>query len=384
MVDYTQQQFDQKDTTFCKAYQGDYGPEIKKIWSEDYLCDPLMSMFFGYNDMDNCISWYLAKCTDGTVREEFRKPNPDPKELTRIVKDVGKYLGAEKVGICELKPYHVYSKRAQKCDTEEGTWGDPIDLKHTYAISMMFPMDHDLIAASPSYTDEAEIGFAYQKAALMCCQLAGFIRECGYSAMGHHHRRDYVIHVPIAVDAGIGELGRNGYLVTPEHGPCVRITTVTTDMPLVPDQPADYGIDKFCEICKKCAYNCPSQSIPKGDKEEVRGFKKWQLDADKCFKFWLSKPDKWFGCAVCMRTCPWNKKNTWYHRLSVKLVKRIPAFGHVLLWMDDAVYGKHPKAKNNWFDYSAVKRDVAEINAKGGSQYVKAQKAAQKAAKETT
>lgn len=370
MSDYTQQQFKQKDTTFCKAYQGDYGPEVKKIWAEDYITDPFMSMFFGYNDMDNCISWYLAQCTDGTVRKEFRPKNPNPKEFTRIVKETAKYLGANKVGICELKPYHVYSHKAQRVDTIEGKWGDPIDLKHKYAISMTFPLNRDLMNASPSFIDEAEIGFTYQKAAMLSCQLAGFIRECGYSAMAHHHRRDYVVHVPIAIDAGLGELGRLGYLMDADNGPCIRITTVTTDMPLIPDKPVDYGIDYFCTICKKCMHNCPSKSIPE-EKTKVRGFTKWQLDQDSCFKFWLSSPKKHFGCAVCMKSCPWNKKNTWYHKLAVWFVRKIPVTGHVLLWLDDLIYGKHPRYKVDWIDYKILNRDVDEINKKGGSVYVK-------------
>ena len=372
MADYRQQQFDQKDTTFCKAYQKDYGEEIYKIWSKDYCPDPLMSVFFGYNDMDNCMSWYLAQCMDGTVRSQFKKENPDPAELTKIVKEVAKYLGAEMVGICELSPHHVYSHKAQKIDMIEGEWGKPTDIleRHKYAISLAFPMKRELIKLSPSYADEAEIGHAYHKAAVLSSQLAAFIRECGYSAQGHQHRRDYVIHVPIAVDAGLGECGRLGYLITPEYGPCVRLTTVTTDMPLVPDKPVDYGINKFCEICKKCAKNCPSKSIPMGDKEEVRGYKKWQLDADKCFKFWLSNPDKYFGCAVCMKTCPWNQPNTWYHHLATKMVKHIPWTGHILLWMDDLIHGKHPVYKHKWIDFSAVIRDVKDINAKGGADYI--------------
>jgi len=372
MLDYTQQQFNQKDTTFCKAYQGDYGQQIKKIWAEDYVCDPFMSMFFGYNDMDNCISWYLAKCTDGAVRDYFKPPNPDPQKYTKIIKEVGKYLGACKVGVCELKPYMVYSHKAQRVDTVEGNWGEPVDLlnRHQYAISMMFPLNHNLMNASPSFIDEAEIGIAYQKAALMCCQLAGFIRECGYSAMGHHHRRDYVIHVPIAIEAGLGELGRLGYLITPEYGPCVRITTVTTDMPLIPDHPVDYGIDYFCQICKKCAKNCPSKAIPE-EKTVTRGFKKWQVDADSCFKYWLSSPQKHFGCAVCMKSCPWNQKDSWYHPILAKLVQIVPAFAHILLFFDDLLYGKYPHYNVKWIDYQCLNRDVDEINAKGGSVYIK-------------
>ncbi|MCL1817034.1 MAG: 4Fe-4S dicluster domain-containing protein, partial [Clostridiales bacterium] len=210
--------------------------------------------------------------------------------------------------------------------------------------------------------------WAYHKAAVLCCELAAFIRESGYSASGHHHRRDYVIHVPIAIDAGLGQLGRNGYLLTPEWGPCCRITTVTTEMPLIPDKPVDYGMDYFCKICKKCAHNCPSRAVPQGDKEEVRGFVKYHIDPDKCFKFWLSKPDRWFGCAICMKTCPWNRKNTWYHQLSVKMAAKSKLFCHLLLLADDLIRGKHPKFKYDWIDYKILDRDVAAINAQGGSK----------------
>ena len=107
-----------------------------------------------------------------------------------------------------------------------------------------------------------------------------------------------------------------------------------------------------------------------GDKVEVRGYQKWQIDPDKCFKFWLSNPAKYFGCAVCMKTCPWNQPNTWYHHLAAKMVKHIPWTGYILLWMDDLIHGKHPVYKHKWIDFSAVTRDVKDINANGGADYI--------------
>jgi epoxyqueuosine reductase QueG len=55
------------------------------------------------------------------------------------------------------------------------------------------------------------------------------------------------------VDAGLGEMGRFGYLITKELGPRVRLFAVTTDMPLVADRPVDIGVEDFCSFCKKCA-----------------------------------------------------------------------------------------------------------------------------------
>ena len=71
----------------------------------------------------------------------------------------------------------------------------------------------------------------------------------------------------MAVDAGLGALGRMGIFMHPVHGPCVRISAVTTDMPLIHTlRRKDHKeMEFFCEICKKCADNCPTKSIPQNE-----------------------------------------------------------------------------------------------------------------------
>jgi epoxyqueuosine reductase QueG len=81
--------------------------------------------------------------------------------------------------------------------------------------------------------------------------MARFIQELGYHAMPSGN--DTALSIPMAVDAGLGELGRNGILITPKYGPRVRLCKVFTDLPLVHDKPVDLGVQAFCEICKKCA-----------------------------------------------------------------------------------------------------------------------------------
>ena len=67
--------------------------------------------------------------------------------------------------------------------------------------------------------------------------------------------------VPLAVDAGLGEMGRLGYLLTKKLEPRVRLGAVTTTLPLLPDRPVDIGVADFYRICKKCATCCPSASM---------------------------------------------------------------------------------------------------------------------------
>jgi epoxyqueuosine reductase QueG len=117
-----------------------------------------------------------------------------------------------------------------------------------------------------------------------------------------------------AVDAGLGEVGRSGYLMTKELGPRVRLSAVTTDLPLVPDKPVDMGVEDFCEICKKCAVCCPSQSIPMGEQAEVNGTLRWKLNAETCFDYWGKIGT---DCNVCMRVCPWSHARTFPHKIIV-------------------------------------------------------------------
>jgi len=90
--------------------------------------------------------------------------------------------------------------------------------------------------------------------------LAEAIRMMGYNAIPC--KNGTALSIPLAIDAGLGQLGRNGLLITPKYGPAVRIGKVLTDMPLVPDRPIDFGVTEFCQSCKKCAEHCPPGPSP--------------------------------------------------------------------------------------------------------------------------
>ena len=136
--------------------------------------------------------------------------------------------------------------------------------------------------------------------------------------------------------------------MTPTHGPRVRLAVVTTELDLNEDTPVNFGVQHFCEICKKCADNCPSASIELGDKKTVRGVVKWQSQMETCYKFWRTAGT---DCAICMAVCPYSKPHTFYHNIIRFLCTRNPVARHIALLMDDIFYSRMPRHsdKPNWF-----------------------------------
>ncbi|MBU2608306.1 MAG: reductive dehalogenase, partial [Chloroflexi bacterium] len=150
--------------------------------------------------------------------------------------------------------------------------------------------------------------------------------------------------IPLAIDAGLGELSRMGVLMTPQYGPRVRLHKVFTDMPLIPDEPIDFGVWDFCLKCTQCARYCPGKAIMKApptaktnDSCNREGLLRWPLDAGNCFTFMARSGT---DCGVCIRVCPFNKPPGKLHDLVRWGVKRTP-------WLDP-VFVRGDKWLGNW------------------------------------
>ncbi len=271
-----------------------------------------------------------------------KKAELSPGEAAERVKGYTLNLGADLVGITEINPSWVYSHRGEIFHKNWEDWGKEIQLAHRYAVVFAVEMFSKMVAAAPHTPTTIESMRNYAKGASIATQLAAFIANLGYSATANHLRHYDALLVPLAVDAGLGELGRIGYLVTKELGPRVRLGAVTTGLPLIPDKPVDIGIEAFCRVCNKCAICCPSGSIPSGDQAEVNGTLRWKLNEETCFAFWGKIGT---DCNVCMRVCPWSHARTFPHKLIVELVSRNVIAGRLFTVMDDVFYGKRPRPK---------------------------------------
>ncbi len=259
-----------------------------------------------------------------------------PVENTAFLKDLTLYLGARSVGIAELQPYHVYSHIGRG----SGTYGDPIAVDQSSAIAFTVEMDHAIMRNAPNAPVVMESAKQYVEAAKIALQLGYFIRSQGYPARAHIDGNYRVIAPLVARDAGLGEIGRMGLLMTPELGPRVRLAVVTTDMPLLPDPRFDgRSMIDFCRICLKCAQNCPSKSIAFDDRQKIDGALRWRINPDTCFRYWnVIGTD----CGLCMAVCPYSHPDNWGHNTMRWAIQRSGAARRAALWLDDLFYGREP------------------------------------------
>jgi ferredoxin len=243
-------------------------------------------------------------------------------------------LGAVDVGVAELRPYHVYSHVGRGT----GGYGEPIELEHRWAVAFTLEMDHRRVACAPRAPVVEESARQYAEGARIALVAASWIRRLGYPARAHIDGNYRVIAPLVARDAGLGEIGRMGLLMTPRLGPRVRLGVVTTELPLVADEPGDdVTVLDFCRICKKCAANCPVRAIPTGKRTPVDDGLRWAIDSEACYRYWNVVGT---DCATCMRVCPYSHPDSTLHNVVRRAIRSSAAARRVMLWLDDLFYGE--------------------------------------------
>jgi reductive dehalogenase len=293
-----------------------------------------------------CIAMHLSapETYHPAAHPEFKgqRVEMSPQAASKRVKGYTLNIGAKLVGITEINPLWLYSNRGEIFRENWEDWGKAIDVHHKYAVVFATEMAFELVGTAPHTPTTIASMSNYAEDAFIATQLAAYIANLGYSTTANHLRHYDTLLVPLAVDAGLGEVGRLGYLMTKDYGPRIRLSAVTTDLPLVADRPLDIGVEDFCKICKKCANCCPSNSIPLDDQTEVNGTLRWKLNAETCFDYWGKVGT---DCNICMRVCPWSHANTFPHKIIRAIITRNRHSRKLFSRMDDIFYGRKPKPK---------------------------------------
>jgi epoxyqueuosine reductase len=103
--------------------------------------------------------------------------------------------------------------------------------------------------------------------------------------------------------SGLGWIGKNCLLITPEYGPRVRLATVLTDCELASGLP----IAGKCGSCRVCVDACPVSAITGMEFCESEGIER-RLDVDKCGKYrdGIDSGTRRGAhvCALCLARCP--------------------------------------------------------------------------------
>jgi len=294
-------------------------------------------LVFASTDASFGLTEALHDAVDGPLAPD--RFEDDASSMTDFVKDLTRYYGALAVGIAEMQPYHVYSHVGRG----SGPYGAPISLEHRYGIAFTVEMDLDLVGTAPYAPTVMESAREYVESARVAVQLANFLRNLGYPARAQIDGNYRIVAPLVARDAGLGEIGRMGLLMTPGLGPRVRLGVVTTDLPLIPDgRGENRSVLDFCSICSKCADCCPPHAIPQGDRAEIDGAVRWRINDAICYRYWHAVGT---DCARCMSVCPYSHPDRVMHNLVRWAARRSGAARRAVVWLDNLFYGRLPTAK---------------------------------------
>jgi len=287
-----------------------------------------------YEKFPFAFAWERESLYSGDYGTEWVKSKyeiKDPQTFTQKIKKTAKFYGASLVGITDINENWIYKTGFMRSSStnEESSKGALRDGKQTdfsilespiklpeginKAIVMAIEMEEDAISTAPAQPAAAAAAVGYSRMAFAISCVGEFIRNLGYRAI--QCGNDTALSIPLAIDAGLGALGRLGLLITPELGPRVRICKVFTDLPLVSDQPNSEFIEKvenYCKNCSKCADTCETNAISKEKEPRFTGpnmsnnsgVKKYYINAEKCFEYWVENSS---DCGYCIAICPFSK-----------------------------------------------------------------------------
>ncbi len=209
----------------------------------------------------------------------------DAARLSAQIRAEAARLGISAVGFAAYDPKYTFAEYAGSHD--QGS-----------VIVCVYEQDWAATQTAPSARSERAAFRAYAGLQTRAVALAEFVERQGHRAHPHSFTGEAVA-IHYGVQAGLGQLGLNGQLLTPAAGSRARLSLITTDALLVHNEPVDYGVHAICDACQACVQRCPVGAIP-NRRGEHRGIRKVKIKTERCFPVVATAE----GCAVCMKVCP--------------------------------------------------------------------------------
>jgi ferredoxin len=211
-------------------------------------------------------------------------PKLTPQQAVESIQQRARELNISTVGFAPHDPKYTFAPYAEQQEPS--------------VIVVVIEQDHAATQTAPSLFAERAAFRGYADLDAAAAELAAHVQDLGYRARPHGFIGEGVV-IHYAVQAGLGQLGLNGQLLTPQAGSRARIGLITTNADVIHGAPIDFGVTAICDACQICVRRCPPGAIPI-KRQEFRGVVKAKIKPERCFPVLAQT----HGCAVCMKVCP--------------------------------------------------------------------------------
>lgn len=227
-----------------------------------------------------------------TIKSLKQNPlQPKTKIDDQLLQELEKYVfsqGASSIGYTKLPPQWVFKNKAAL---------------HPNVIVLSMKMDREAINSAPSNETEFTVLATYRDLGIIGNKTAYFLRKRGFSVQAGHPLNGQTLYPPLAQLAGLGQLAYSGLIITPEFGPCVRLSALYTSIENLPFNEGNKHtwVEDYCASCGLCIKKCPAEAIYTEPIRHGHGQITF-VDNDKCFPYFHYN----HGCSVCIKVCPFN------------------------------------------------------------------------------
>jgi ferredoxin len=224
-----------------------------------------------------------------SLKDNPEKPRTHAEDvLLDEVRDLAFRMGASSMGYTKVSPSWVFQHKA---------------ILYESAIVFAMEMDKPSIDTAPSLACMKTVMETYRDQGRIANKIAALLRRRGFGAHAGHPLMGLALYPPMAQSAGLGWIGLNGIIITPEHGPRVRLAAVFTSINNLPFVDGNHHawIEGYCNSCRICIRKCPPKALF-GEPVVHASGRLTYVDNQLCFPYF----DDYYGCSVCVRVCPFN------------------------------------------------------------------------------
>jgi len=179
----------------------------------------------------------------------------EPETLTQEIKEYALSHGAELVGILSpeamdaIPEYWIGWQVQQASKKTTDYMDDPRSI-----IVLGYHAFDDIHEAQIAHNGKIEYP-VYERMRLYARRVTRHLEEKGYRCIVYPFN---LSQKKMAQLAGLGPMGKNSLIINPMYGPWIRLQSILTDAPLVPDRESTQDL---CGECTKCIDACPTGAL---------------------------------------------------------------------------------------------------------------------------